>query len=122
MDDHVPMDPEATAELRRAVDRARPIHATVQGVFRAPQPGSIAASDAAIPHARWVLLSADMALGVASDRLTAWKLLVESRLIPIYSPMALFRGRPRERSSAGGWWTLLPIRWNESASTASCGW
>jgi hypothetical protein len=32
-----------------------------------------------------------MALGVASDHLTAWKLIVYGGLIPIYSPMTLLR-------------------------------
>ena len=85
------MEPRVTAELRRAVGRADQIHARAQGVPRDPIPGSLAASDSAVPHARWVLLSANMALGVASDHLTAWKLVVESRLIPIYSPMTLLR-------------------------------
>lgn len=85
------MEPEAAVELKRAVDRADEIHARAQGVPREPRPGSLAASDAAVPHARWVILSANMALGVASDHLTAWKLLVESRVIPIYSPMTLLR-------------------------------
>lgn len=91
MDDQSPMDPEATVALRRAVARADEIHVRVQGVPRKPPAGSPAASDAAIPHARWVLLSASMAIGVASDHLTAWKLVVDGGLIPIYSPMTLLR-------------------------------
>jgi hypothetical protein len=74
MDDHVPMTPEATAELKQAVDRADQIHARSQGVPRDPHPMSLAATDAAIPHARWVLLSANMALGVASDHTLADKI------------------------------------------------
>lgn len=85
------MEPEAAVELKRAVDRADEIHARAQGVSREPQFGSLAASDAAVAHARWVILSANMALGVASDHLTAWKLVVDSRVIPIYSPMTLLR-------------------------------
>src|SRR5260370_21859733 len=85
------MEPAATDELRRAVNRADEIHVRAQGVPRDPRPGSAAESDGAVPHARWVLLSANMALGVASDHLTTWKLVVDGRIIPIYSPMTLLR-------------------------------
>lgn len=91
MDEQILMESEATVGLRRAVDRADAIHARVAALHQDPRPGSTAASDAEIPHARWVLLSARMALGVASDHLTAWRLIVDTRTIPIYSPMTLLR-------------------------------
>lgn len=91
MTDDKTMEPEAVVELRRAVDRADAIRERDRRMVRDPRPGSLASVDAAIPHARWVQMSARMALGVASDHLTSWKLIVDGRLIPIYSPMTLLR-------------------------------
>jgi hypothetical protein len=91
MDAHVSMELKANAALKRAADRADLIRDRIARLHRDPLPGSLATSDGAIPHARWVLASAHMALGVASDHMNAWRLLVNGRLIPIYSPMTLLR-------------------------------
>lgn len=91
MDDHTRMDSDASAELLRAVGRADAIRERAQRRIGDPQPGSLAAADAAIPHARWVIVSANMAVGVAADHLFAWKLIADGRLIPVYAPMTLLR-------------------------------
>ncbi len=91
MADHTQMDPEASAELHRAVARSVAIHERAQRKIGDPRPGSPAAADAVIPHARWIITSANMAVGVAADHLFAWKLIVDGRQIPVYAPMTLLR-------------------------------
>jgi hypothetical protein len=91
MTDGVPMESKAVGELKRAVERADAIRERLGRMTHDPRPGSQAAIDAAIPHARWIQMSASVALAVASDHLTSWKLIVDGRVIPIYSPMTLLR-------------------------------
>src|SRR5439155_24421457 len=86
------MDADSASELHRAVARVDEIHARAYRRFNAPEPGSRAAADATIPHARWVITYAGLAVGSAADHILAWKLVADGGLIPIYAPMTLLRG------------------------------
>ncbi len=77
MEDHTPVDAEASTELRRAVGRADAIYERAQRRIGDPRRGSPAAADAVVPHARWVIASANMVVAVAADHLLGWKLIAD---------------------------------------------
>jgi hypothetical protein len=58
---------------------------------RAAAPGSMVEADEALPHARFVRIHAAQSLASAIDHLTAWRLLVEGRLVPIQAQTTLMR-------------------------------
>jgi hypothetical protein len=90
MESQGPMDSQAARDLVAAVDRAVEIRDRVTRLGD-PFPGSVAAIDATIPHARWVVVTAAIALGVAADHMVTWRNIVHAGSIPIYAPMTLLR-------------------------------
>jgi len=51
----------------------------------------MARADGEVPHARWIQTSANIALGVASDHLTTWQIVVASGQLPTYAGATLLR-------------------------------
>jgi hypothetical protein len=90
VDGNESMDPGAARDLLAAVDRAVEIRDRVMRLAD-PVAGSLAAADASIPHARWVYVTASIALGVAADHLMTWRGIVRSGSIPVHAPMTLLR-------------------------------
>jgi hypothetical protein len=85
------MNPAAYAALMEQVRRADALRERTDARNHEPRADSLAAGDAAIPHARFVRLVADVAMAVAADHLLTWQLVVTRGVIPIYAPMTLLR-------------------------------
>lgn len=91
MTDTTNMDPDAARELRTTLLRVDDLRSRAGRRPPEARPGALGAADADVPHARWVVAGANMAIGVAVDHLYAWQQLVGAGPIPIYAPMTLLR-------------------------------
>ena len=86
-------DPGILAEIRRLLAGVDDLRRRQEAFGRSPaRPGSLAAADNALPHARLVRLFATQAVVASIDHLNAWQLLVNGPMIPMLAHLTLLRG------------------------------
>jgi hypothetical protein len=94
-------------ELATAFARIEPLNARTEALARMdPLPGSLAAGDITVPHARFVLINAGRALAFAIDHLRAWAAIAHGGVMPIFAPMTLLRSSLESASLAR--WLVEP--------------